>query len=91
MTMTNWRAASLAGLALGLLAGTAQAGSVGTAASALKASAETTSAVEKIAYRRCWWRAGSRHCRWYGHGGYRSYGHYYASGSGIGIITGIRF
>src|SRR5262245_2260863 len=32
------------------------------------------SAVEKVAYRRCWWRHGARHCRWvadrhvYGHG-----------------------
>jgi hypothetical protein len=30
-----------------------------------------TSATEQIAYRRCWWRNGYRHCRWveeYGYG-----------------------
>jgi hypothetical protein len=30
-----------------------------------------TSATEQVNYRRCWWRNGSRHCRWveeYGYG-----------------------
>jgi hypothetical protein len=29
---------------------------------------------ESVAYRRCWWRGGHRHCRWYG-SGYRGYGY----------------
>jgi hypothetical protein len=33
------------------------------------------SAAQEVAYRRCWWRYGERHCRWSGPR-YRSYGYY---------------
>jgi hypothetical protein len=36
------------------------------------------SAAQEVAYRRCWWRSGQRHCRWSGPGpGYRGYGYRY--------------
>jgi hypothetical protein len=36
------------------------------------------SAAQEVAYRRCWWRYGQRHCRWSGPGpGYRGYGYRY--------------
>jgi hypothetical protein len=31
-----------------------------------------TGQAEPIAYRRCWWQSGERHCRW-AHNGYRLY------------------
>jgi hypothetical protein len=30
----------------------------------------TTSIAESVAYRRCWWHHGYRHCRWVGGWGY---------------------
>lgn len=30
---------------------------------------------QDVAYRRCWWQAGNRHCRWYG-APQRGYGYY---------------
>lgn len=34
---------------------------------------------QEVAYRRCWWRHGHRHCRWYDapYRGHRGYGYYY--------------
>src|SRR5262245_34159057 len=47
----------------------------------LAAAAGGTSAVENVAYRRCWWQSGQRHCRWSGPShrgyGYRYYGPLY--------------
>jgi hypothetical protein len=34
-----------------------------------------------VAYRRCWWQGGNRHCRWYG-APYRGYGSYPYPGGG---------
>ena len=72
--------------ALALAAGTtsaAQAAPVGTASSAvLKAAAGEMSDVTRVAYRRCWWRNGQKHCLLvdgpaaYRRGGYRP-GDYY--------------
>jgi hypothetical protein len=38
-----------------------------------------TSATEQIAYRRCWWRHGHRHCRWV---------HEYGYGPGVNLYFG---
>ncbi|HWB45632.1 MAG TPA: hypothetical protein VG900_09350 [Hyphomicrobiaceae bacterium] len=37
----------------------------------------STSLVQKAAWRRCWWRHGRRHCRWYGGWGWRHHHHWY--------------
>jgi hypothetical protein len=58
--------------ATSIVANAAPAGSVISA----KPGLENTSVVEKVAYRRCWWRDGARHCRWV-HDGRRVYGHGY--------------
>lgn len=64
----KWPILSAAAFALAALA---------TPASAAPASLEgikgnTPSAAEHVAYRRCWWHRGHRHCRWvedgYGYG-----------------------
>ena len=36
---------------------------------------------QDVAYRRCWWRNGHRHCRWYD-APYRGYGYYPYRGDG---------
>jgi hypothetical protein len=52
-----------------------------------------TSSVDRVAYRRCWWRHGHRHCRWYGRY-YRPYDYYpfasdpYYYGPSIGFYFG---
>jgi hypothetical protein len=56
-------ALALLGLSAGLSSGTQAAPRSG--APELKADA-TTAAIEKAAYRRCWWRYGHRVCRWVG-------------------------
>jgi hypothetical protein len=56
----------------------------------------TAPAVEKAAYRRCWWRHGYRVCRWVGgyyddgyyDDGYYGYGPYIGFGPGIGFGFG---
>ena len=50
--------------ALGLLVGTAQAAPAGSATGRARAAGEAASGVEKVAYRRCVRRDGSRACRW---------------------------
>jgi hypothetical protein len=47
--------------------------SMGGAANVLGSAARVQSDVEPVAYRRCWWRHGVRHCRHYGGG--RTYGY----------------
>ena len=47
--------------------------SMGGAANVLGSAARVQSDVEQVAYRRCWWRHGVRHCRHYGGG--RTYGY----------------
>jgi hypothetical protein len=51
-----------------------------------------TSAAEKAAYRRCWWRHGVRHCRWvYDDYGYWDNGYYgYGYGPSVGVFIGGR-
>jgi hypothetical protein len=39
----------------------------------------TQSKPQDVAYRRCWWRYGQRHCDWYG-APYRGYGYYPSRG-----------
>jgi len=63
---------SLASLGLGSL--TAQAAPVAPSPAAMSAGADGKA--ESVAYRRCFWRHGYRHCRWYGPG-YRDYGYRY--------------
>jgi len=50
-------------------------------------------AVEKAAYRRCWWHHGHRHCRWvatryYDYGYYDDYPGYYGYGPSVGLYFG---
>ena len=40
----------------------------------------TASAAEQVAYRRCWWRNGHRHCRWVDDG--------YGYGPGVNLYFG---
>ena len=72
-------AISLGLTALGAQAATAPAGMAQTMAAV---AAQPKS--QDVAYRRCWWRHGQRHCRWYdapypgvGHYPYRGDGYYY--------------
>jgi hypothetical protein len=85
---------TIGALALCTATATAQAASIGGGASAFRVTAAAAGGVaEKIAYRRCWWRNGVRHCRWYRSGSSPHYGVYsqqYPVGSPIGIIMGIR-
>ncbi len=85
---------TIGALALCTATATAQAASIGGRASAFRVTAAAAGGVaEKIAYRRCWWRNGVRHCRWYRPGYTPYYGVYsqqYPVGSPIGIIMGIR-
>jgi hypothetical protein len=69
----------------------------GTQAAPISGASElkpSTNAVEKAAYRRCWWHRGHRHCRWfhsayydddYYYGGY-PYG--YSYGPSVGFFFG---
>ena len=62
----------LAGGVLMLVGGSVAAQpSMGGAANVLGSAARVQSDVEAVAYRRCWWRHGVRHCRHYG--GARAY------------------
>ena len=92
--MRIWTMATIGALALCTTTATAQATSIGGGASAFRVTAAAAGGVaEKIAYRRCWWRNGVRHCRWYRSGSSPYYGVYsqqYPAGSPIGIIMGIR-
>jgi hypothetical protein len=56
---------------------------------------EAAPAVEKAAYRRCWWHHGHRHCRWvatryYDYGYYDDYpyGYGYGYGPSVGFFFG---
>jgi hypothetical protein len=90
--MRTWTMAALGAFAL-YAAGPAYAGSVtsGTLA-VLKPANTTTRLVEEVAYRRCWWRKGTRHCRRYRSAYYPYYGGYgfRYSGPSIGIILGVQ-
>ncbi|HEU0159203.1 MAG TPA: hypothetical protein VFR00_07810 [Hyphomicrobiaceae bacterium] len=72
-------ALGLASMGLGTLAAAAAPTAPGPAA----VTAGTDGKAESIAYRRCWWQGGHRHCRWFGPAdrgygyGYRYYGPLY--------------
>jgi hypothetical protein len=88
--MRVWAMATIGVFALCTATPAAQAASVGGTASALRAATEG-SGVEKIAYRRCWWRQGVRSCRRYRSAYYGVPSNQpYFSGSSIGIIMGIQ-
>ena len=85
--------ATIGALALCAATATAQATSIGGGASAFRVIAAAAGVAEKVAYRRCWWRNGVRHCRRYRSAYSPYYGVYsqqYSTGSPIGIIMGIR-
>jgi hypothetical protein len=65
---------SLASLGLGSLA--AQAAPAAPGALETMTAATRDGKAENVAYRRCWWHRGHRHCRWYG-SRYRGYGYGY--------------
>jgi hypothetical protein len=67
---------SLASVGLGALA--AQGAPVAPRSGAM-AAAGADGKADSIAYRRCWWQGGQRHCRWNGssYRGYRGYGYGY--------------
>jgi hypothetical protein len=84
--------ATIGALALCAATATAQATSIGGGASAFRVTA-AAGVAEKVAYRRCWWRNGVRHCRRYrsAYSPYSGvYSQQYSTGSPIGIIMGIR-
>jgi hypothetical protein len=69
-------------LGLSPLGGQAAPAASGT--SQIMAAAGVQSKPQDVAYRRCWWRHGHRHCRWYdapyrseGYIPYRGEGYYY--------------
>jgi hypothetical protein len=74
-------------LALLGLATTAQAAPLGSATGGLKATAEDSSSVDKVAHRRCWWRHGHQVCRWVGYSDYYD-GGYYGYGPSVGFSFG---
>ena len=91
--MRIWTMATIGALALCAATATAQATSIGGGASAFRVTAAAAGVAEKVAYRRCWWRNGVRHCRRYRSAYapyYGVYGQQYSTGSPIGIIMGIR-
>jgi hypothetical protein len=66
-----WKTTAIAAfaLSLGYLATPSSAAPLASVTGAR--AGNDTSATEQIAYRRCWWRYGHRHCRWveeYGYG-----------------------
>jgi hypothetical protein len=65
-------ALGLASMGLGTLA----AAAAPTAPAPAAIAAGSDGKAESIAYRRCWWQGGQRHCRWVG-SGYRGYGYRY--------------
>ena len=76
------------------IAMSAQAAPLGGVAGDVTAKAGQATAVERAAYRRCWWSYGVRHCRWY-HGyydwsydPYYDYGPVYGYGPGVGLSFG---
>ncbi|MBO0764277.1 MAG: hypothetical protein J2P50_06790 [Hyphomicrobiaceae bacterium] len=80
-------------LSLGLLVGAAQAAPLGGGPASAEANT-TSSAVQKVDDRRCWFVDGVRHCRWYPEP-YR-YGYYdddddYGPGYGYGPGIGFSF
>jgi hypothetical protein len=78
-----------AATAIGFACLTAGAQAAPLSANSLKAETSTSSAVEKAAYRRCWWRHGVRVCRWvHDDYGYYGYGPSYGYGPGIGFSFG---
>jgi hypothetical protein len=77
---------AVSALALVGLAATANAAPLGSATSELKTTAEVGSGIDKVAYRRCWWRHGHQVCRWVG---YRDYDDgYYGYGPSVGFSFG---
>jgi hypothetical protein len=75
-------------LIIGAAAISAQAAPLDGVAGDVAATANQATAVEKAAYRRCWWRYGVRHCRWYyGYCG-GGYDPYYDYGPGVGLFFG---
>jgi hypothetical protein len=84
--------ATIGALALCNATATAQAASIGGGTSAFRVTAAAAGMAEKIAYRRCWWRNGVRHCRRYrsAYTPYYGVSQQYSTGSPIGIIMGIR-
>jgi hypothetical protein len=91
--MRIWTMAAIGALALCTATGTAQATSIGSGTSMLRATAEATGVVEKIAYRRCWWRGDKRICRYtarYRYPYFAYYRPYSGSGSSPTHILGIR-
>jgi hypothetical protein len=67
MRAAHWlpAATAAAGLWLGAASTAASAAPAGTAFAGLEAAAKGHAMAEKAAFRRCWWRKGVRHCRWY--------------------------
>ena len=74
--LTQYLSAGAFALTLGLLASSASAAPL---ASLDGVKADSTSATEQVADRRCWWRDGRRHCRYV-----ESYGY----GPSVGVTIG---
>jgi hypothetical protein len=86
--MRIWTLATIGALTLWSAIATAHAATLGGTIDSARATVEAANMIDKVAYRRCWWRQGVRYCRRY-RSAYYPYQQYY-SGSPIGIIIGIR-
>lgn len=77
-------------LALTAFTSTGQA-APGSLGGAIEAGRSDVTNVEKVDFRRCWWRNGVKHCRWvreYGYGPYYGDGPYYGYGPSVGLYFG---
>jgi hypothetical protein len=91
--MRVWTKAAIGMLLLCVMTPMAYAASIGDA-SALRVVATEATSVERVAYWRCWWSQGIRHCR---RSRLRNYTYYgipsnqgYSAGSRVVIIMGIQ-
>jgi hypothetical protein len=75
MKRTNLALIGICGGAMGLFSLGAQAAPLGATPDAAMIAGHDQAAPQSVAYRRCWWRNGTRHCRWYGSRSHRSYGY----------------
>jgi len=81
--------------AAGLMIAPVKAAPANTMRTVVQPGADSTSMVEKTAYR-CWRRGGTRVCRWSRSGSPRSYGGYYAGygytyAGRVGVMLGIGY
>ena len=75
MHKTQLALIGICGASLGLSPLGAQAAPAASGMTQTMAAVGAQSKPQDVAYRRCWWQNGHRHCRWYD-APYRGYGYY---------------